>query len=193
MKTLILITGPSGSGKDHLVKRLEENFNIQQIKSYTTRSKRSINEDTYHFISYKEVNSYINSAFQIFVDVNTQNIYFSTINELENKFRNSDYATLIVTPQSVLHINRILTGFGYDVLYIHLNTPEYIRYNNMKQLRGDKHEDIVQREKMDSFINSEYGKFLVANKGEVRDEVFKSNDEAYEFLSAFMHVQPSLF
>lgn len=46
---MILITGRSGTGKDYLAKKLEAN-GLKQLKSYTTRPRRTPDEDTHRFI-----------------------------------------------------------------------------------------------------------------------------------------------
>lgn len=53
-KPLLLIIGPSGSGKTTIANRLEEKYGLKQIRSYTTRPKRSQNEDSHTFITEEE-------------------------------------------------------------------------------------------------------------------------------------------
>ena len=52
-KLKILIVGRSGTGKDYLAKQLAEK-GLKQVKSYTTRPKRSEDEDTHIFVTKEE-------------------------------------------------------------------------------------------------------------------------------------------
>ena len=46
-KYIILIVGKSGSGKSTICDRLEQEYGLNQVKSYTTRPRRGANEWTY--------------------------------------------------------------------------------------------------------------------------------------------------
>lgn len=54
MRKIIAIVGNSGCGKDTLAKLIESEFKIPQIKSYTTRKKRTGETDEHIFISIDE-------------------------------------------------------------------------------------------------------------------------------------------
>ena len=47
----VLIVGRTGSGKDYLANKLCETYDLKILKSYTTRPKRTENEDTHIFIN----------------------------------------------------------------------------------------------------------------------------------------------
>lgn len=141
--TLFLVTAPSGAGKDWLCQQLENKYNIPTVRSYATREKRHPAEDGYTFINFKDINKYFNQVLQGFFDVKTKNAYFATVELLEKTFGENQFATLVVTPQSVIPTRRALKD-SYKVVYIHIDTPEAIRIENMKA-RGDSDEDIYKR------------------------------------------------
>ena len=51
MKTIFLIMGESGSGKDSVVNALCERYGYKKLKSYTTRERRTPDEDTHTFVT----------------------------------------------------------------------------------------------------------------------------------------------
>ena len=51
---IVLLVGRSGSGKSSVAQELEEHFGWKQLRSYTTRPKRSEDEDGHTFISDEE-------------------------------------------------------------------------------------------------------------------------------------------
>ena len=53
---IIAIVGESGSGKDKLADYINKKFGVYKIKSYTTRPKRSEDEDTHKFVTQEEFN-----------------------------------------------------------------------------------------------------------------------------------------
>ena len=72
----IVLIGPSGSGKSTLVKRLiEKNPSLVWIKTYTTRSKRSDEDDSHEFIS--------EAAFQ---DLKDKNVFIGTLNAFDAQY-----------------------------------------------------------------------------------------------------------
>ena len=51
---IILLVGKSGSGKTTIAEYLENEYGLQNLKSYTTRNKRYPEENNHVFISYEE-------------------------------------------------------------------------------------------------------------------------------------------
>jgi guanylate kinase len=54
---IICLVGKSGSGKTSIANKLEERYGLKQIKSYTTRPPRQINEDSHTFVNQDEFNT----------------------------------------------------------------------------------------------------------------------------------------
>ena len=53
-KYIVLIVGESGSGKSTICDELTKRYGLKQVKSYTTRPRRSEDEDGHTFISDEE-------------------------------------------------------------------------------------------------------------------------------------------
>ena len=161
-KTLFVVTGQSGSGKNWLADEAKK-LGVSQVKSFTTRKKREGEDDeNYIFIKKENVNSHLNLAFQMFFDHFNCNLYFSTIDLVESAFKRSqnNYALFIATPQSVIGIAELLLRFGIKIVYIHLAVPSSKRVENMEK-RGDTGEAIEKRlSTIDTFIDDEYTKFV---------------------------------
>lgn len=184
-KTLVLFTGISGSGKDWTCSSLNEAKGIPMIRSYATRNKRDENEDIYEFISYEDVNKYMVGIVQSFIDVETHNVYFSTIKQLQEMFKDNDIATLIVTPQSVESTFELLTKFNINCIYVHILPSYKTRLDNMKK-RGDPIIEIELRKNLDMEINKHYADFLkikdnLEQKGLTFFEASDSN-KAFDFV-----------
>lgn len=57
-KTIFLVCGMSGAGKDSLVNTICENYRLKQLKSYSTRPRRQGEGDTHIFISSSQISQY---------------------------------------------------------------------------------------------------------------------------------------
>lgn len=55
---LILLAGPSGCGKSTVAKILEEKYHLRSLKSFTTRPRRTPDEDTHTFLTEEEFRAY---------------------------------------------------------------------------------------------------------------------------------------
>ncbi len=145
-KTLIAIAGKSASGKDFAVSKAKEELGIPQLLSYATRELRE-GEDInppYKFIDWENVNKIINDNFQLLVDINSKNLYFSTYTDLENMFFKHDVCTLIITPDSVPFVARKLKNINIKIIFIYIDETDENRKKNMIK-RGDTEEMINNR------------------------------------------------
>lgn len=188
-KTLILVTATSGSGKDWLLNKLEEEDNVPILRSFATRPKRTPDENGYTFIKLEDVNDYFQSVFQGFVDVKTGNLYFTTKELLEKTIGDGKVASIIVTPQSVIPIAKELKE-KYKILYVHMDSDEELRIENMRR-RGDTEENIKNRiENMDVEICKHYNNHLLdyntADAELLEHFCFQNSDVAYLFLKKML-------
>ena len=60
---VILISGPSGAGKSTIIKALmDRHKNLKLIKTFTTREKRTQEDDSHFFVSKKEFEELMNKV-----------------------------------------------------------------------------------------------------------------------------------
>lgn len=92
---LIVISGPSGSGKSEVIKRvLNEKSDIQRISTYTTRKPREgeVSGEQYNFISAKEYLKLLDSK-QLIACSRIEDTYYGTpvLDEALNGDQNKDF------------------------------------------------------------------------------------------------------
>jgi guanylate kinase len=146
MKTVFLIVGESGCGKDTIVNRLEQ-YGYKQLKSYTTRSKRNKNEDTHIFITDKEYEQYKDNivAYTYFNGYH----YFSTKDQL---YQNDLY---IIDPDGIRYLKEKVEDIRFVIIYI--KVKEFDRVQRMYK-RGHNQDEVVSRllNDLDKFQHKEY-------------------------------------
>ena len=134
---MIILVGPSASGKTEIAKALIKNYNYKKFVTTTTRSIR-INETNnidYHFISIDEFENKIkNNEFIEYVKYN-DNYYGTEKREID------DNKVLIVEPQGLKHFKSLNDS---SIISFYINVDKEIRRNRMF-LRKDKEEDIEKR------------------------------------------------
>ena len=133
-KYIVLIVGESGSGKSTICDELTKGYGLKQVKSYTTRPRRSEDEDGHTFISDEEFNKLENVCAYTYFD---DHYYCATREQIDN----SDL--YIIDPYGVRYFMETYHGRKIPmVVYIH--TDKHIRRKRMKK-RGDKNHKIRQR------------------------------------------------
>lgn len=130
---MIILTGPSASGKTELAKILFQKYNIRKVVTHTTRPIRHNEVDgvDYHFVSEKVFQTLKKQ--EAFVETTHYNQYYygTSFKELgENKvvtvdpnglivfsnLKNPRYITFFITASEVTRINRILIR-GQDLAF----------------------------------------------------------------------------
>lgn len=134
---MLILTGPSASGKTEIVKILIEKYNLKKLVTYTTRKPRPNEVDgvDYNFISEEE-----------FLKLKEKNEFLETTNYNNNYYgsRISDVnydKVVILDPSGVNVFKEILKE---RIVIIFLNTPEELRIERMRQ-RGDDEMIIEKR------------------------------------------------
>ena len=118
MKQLILLVGPTCSGKSTLEKELNAR-GIPSVISYTTRAPRhgEVNGQDYHFVTPYEIDPERIIQSVTFAGHN----YGSTIDSLENAFKDSDTAVIVVEPTGIPQFRAVaarLGTFEVDAVFI---------------------------------------------------------------------------
>lgn len=148
-KYMIILVGPSASGKTEVAKKLVESFGFSKVVTYTSRPKRKGEKSgvDYHFITEESFLRKKDKDFFLETTKYNGNYYGTSYNEIDiNK-------VLIVDPNGLkayreLHDNTIISFY--------LLASEQKRIDRMIT-RGDLKEDIVKRLESDK-VNFSYNK-----------------------------------
>lgn len=135
---LLLLIGPSGSGKTTIANRLEEKYGLTQIRSYTTRPKRSEDEDSHTFITEEEF--MILKNLMAYTEYNGYR-YCATLRQIE------DCDIYVVDVPGVRTLMENYKG-NKKIIAVCLKVDEQVALDRMEQ-RGDSMFQRYQRLKTD--------------------------------------------
>lgn len=144
---MLILTGPSASGKTVIAKSLIKNHNMKKLVTYTTRPLREgeVNGVDYHFVSVQEFKQLIAKDF-----------FFETV-----LYNHNYYGTAIsdITPDKVVileptGLKQYLAKMRDKVKVCFLSCPKEIRFERMIK-RGDSLEVIERRLANDDAIFNE--------------------------------------
>lgn len=147
-----LIVGRTGSGKDYLANQLCKR-GYTQIKSYTTRAKRTPDEDTHIFITKDDAKKYKDRVAETVID---DIEYFATREQLKN---NDIY---VIDPNGLYTLLNKVSKEKFVIIYV----------SALTQLRIDK---AVERVKKVSTYNEAIYKITLRDKAE--NEQFKEFED----------------
>ena len=144
---MIVLVGPSASGKTEAAKLLYSIYGIKKVITHTTRPMRigEKNDVDYHFVSKEE-----------FLKLKKKNSFIETTLYNGNYYGTSksevaDNKVLIVDPNGV---KSILSLNDTRIIIFRLNADSTTRFNRMI-IRGDSIENIEQRISKDKVVFSE--------------------------------------
>ena len=126
---LTLIIGRSGTGKSTLEKKLCNDYNLKSIKSYSTRPKRSPNEDSHIFIKPSEVDNYPN---KIATTTINGNFYFATKEQLDESH------LYVIDPIGLYELSNNFPDLTFNLIYLKL--PKYKHQQYLKNRRKNSNE-----------------------------------------------------
>lgn len=117
-----LIVGRSGSGKDELKRHLESQYGWKFVKSYTTRPKRTPNEDTHIFISHEEA-AKIPKEEKVAVtfiknNTDTPDEYFATMQQVQ------EADAYIIDPKGVKMLLENMPKETFEIIYMQAQSEE---------------------------------------------------------------------
>ena len=133
-KYIVLIVGESGSGKSTICDELTKRYGLKQVESYTTRPRRSEDEDGHTFISDEEFDKLENICAYTYFD---NHRYCATREQIDN----SDL--YIIDPYGVRYFMEAYNGRKIPMV-VAIHADKRIRRKRMAK-RGDKEYKIRQR------------------------------------------------
>ena len=126
---LTLIIGRSGTGKSTLEEKLCNDYNLKSIKSYSTRPKRSPNEDSHIFIKPSDVDNYPN---KIATTTINGNFYFATKEQLDES------QLYVIDPIGLYELSNNFPDLTFNLIYLKL--PKYKHQRYLKNRRKNSNE-----------------------------------------------------
>lgn len=144
---MIVLVGPSASGKTEAAKLLYSIYGIKKVITHTTRPMRIGEKDDvdYHFVSKEEFLKLKEKNYFIETTLYNGNYYGTSKSEV------ADNKVLIVDPNGV---KSILSLNDPRIIIFRLNADSTTRFNRMI-IRGDSIENIEQRISKDKDVFSE--------------------------------------
>ena len=106
---LVLLVGRSGSGKTELEKNLVNCAGFQGVKSYTTRPKRSLNEDNHIFIDTEEFHSLENKVAYT---------HFNGYEYCATKEQLDEAQIYVIDPDGVEYLKNCYNGKKFVIVYL---------------------------------------------------------------------------
>ena len=141
---MLILVGPSASGKTEAVKLLISKYNMKKLVTYTSRNMRpnEVQGVDYHFISVEDFEKKIKEDF--FIEyVNYNGNYYGTSKEGLDSDK-----VVILEPTGLKHYLEVAKDL---VKICYLRCPKEIRYQRMV-VRGDSEEVINKRIDSDDVV-----------------------------------------
>ena len=143
---MLILVGPSASGKTQIVKILREQYGLNKMVTYTSRAMRpgEIEGVDYFFLSKEEFEKRISEGFFIEHVVYNGNYYGTSKEGLDSD------KVVILEPTGLKHYLEVAKDL---VKICYLRCPKEIRYQRMV-VRGDSEEVINKRIDSDDIVFS---------------------------------------
>lgn len=144
-----LIVGRTGSGKDYLTERLQER-GLKVLKSYTTRPRRTENEDTHIFIDPEDVDKYPNKVATTTINGYE---YFAT----EEQVKECD--VYVIDPNGLKELAKNVTGTVFNIIHVQAPPEERKFYAVRRVALKDKIKEEEVFKKRDESENEQFSAF----------------------------------
>ena len=176
---LIVISGPSGAGKDTIVDRLREvNDNVWVSVSMTSRDPRSndIPGETYYFVSKEEFENRIKDREFLEYAVYNNNYYGTPKDKINDKLNEGLDVILVIEIQGALKIKELVP----EAIFIFILPPSMGELRRRLVRRGtDNVDKIISRFKI---AYNEINEITKYNYVVVNDEIDKARDKVNAIL-----------
>lgn len=159
---MLILIGPSASGKTEVAKLLAKKYNITKIVTYTTRAPRinEINGVDYNFVSVEEFAKLTQEDFFVETTYYNSNYYGTAKNDIK------DDKCVILDPNG---LKSFLALNDERIVSIFLDSDEKTRFNRML-LRKDSVEDAEKRLVNDRIafnLANLHGISFIVNSGDI--------------------------
>lgn len=142
LKNLYIICGPSGSGKTTVVDRLERRYGYRQLRSYTTRPRRTPDEDGHTFVTEDD---YLAMKDDIVAYLYLSGNHYWTTQELAD-----DSDLYVLDPEGLAYMREHYSG-SRPLRVIGIHAPKDLLMSRMRN-RGDSEEAIRTRMEVDETL-----------------------------------------
>lgn len=162
---VILLVGESGSGKNTVQDELEKLYGCVPLLSYTTRPKRTPDENTHTFVTMEEFEQIVKNETVVAFTNFDGNLYCATDKQLEQ----SDVYIIDVKGLQTLLDLKFEKAIDIPFVTVYLQVPEKERIKRMEK-RGDSKTAIKQRIEHDRIAfqcASELCNYTINNKDSV--------------------------
>lgn len=141
---MLILVGPSASGKTQVVQNLIRNYHYQKMVTYTTRSMRVNEVDgiDYYFLTMEEFNKRIDKGFFFEHVTYNGNCYGTSISSITNN------KVVILEPSGIKYYKDRLSN---EVTIIYLFATPSMLQDRMR-FRGDSEEAIIKRLSIDKEV-----------------------------------------
>ena len=172
---MILLTGPSASGKTEIAKVLSKLYGIKKVVTHTTRPMRigEIQDVDYHFVSKDEFLALQKENYFVETTFYNNNYYGTSKKEI------ADDKVLVIDPNGK---NAFLAINDHKNIFFFIEANAELRRKRMIE-RGDNEECIKQRLLRDESWFNEKAKegvnYIVENENKTLEEIAKEIYDMY--------------
>ena len=135
-----LIVGRAGVGKDTLAQELESVYDMKQLKSYTTRPRRTPDENTHVFITPEEAAAFTERAAETVINGYE---YFATRQQV------LEHDVYIVDPNGLYQLVANMPDTEFMVIYMTAGREEARRRAVERAAEQDKEEGVIAKRLQD--------------------------------------------
>lgn len=139
-----MLVGKTCSGKSTVADILESEYHIPRVRTYTTRPPREDEDNEYHFVSVEE-----------FEKLKTEGFFFETTqydvasgetwHYGTGKEDLKDNACIVMNPDGMKKIRKLLSDEDFTVIIVYLNVTEAIEWNRLRKRGGESSADEATR------------------------------------------------
>lgn len=192
---LILITGPSSSGKTEISNELVKSFQYKEIISYTTRAMRPGEKQDvdYHFITNERFQNMIaNNYFLEYEEYSQGRLYGTTYKDINDAAKSDNIYVAVVTPGGLRKIKEFLPQNEIYAIFIEASlgrrVQRYVERCGVDKFNFDDMNEINARVNRDfgMFLNIEKEvDFVIANNSNSKDSLYYLSQRIVEKADKF--------